>query len=31
MRHYKAQPERITPAKPANAIRQSTLTIKEIK
>ena len=30
MRHYKAQPERITPAKPANSIRQSTLTIKEI-
>ena len=31
MRHYKAQPERITPAKPASVVRQSTLTIKEIK
>ena len=31
MRHYKAQPERVTPAKPASVVRQSTLTIKEIK
>ena len=31
MRHYKAQPERITPAKQASVVRQSTLTIKEIK
>lgn len=31
MRHYKAQPERITPAKAASVSRQSTLTIKEIK
>lgn len=30
MRHYKAQPERITAAKPASVSRQSTLTIKEI-
>lgn len=30
MRHYKAQPERVTPAKEATVIRQSTLTIKEI-
>jgi predicted phage-related endonuclease len=30
MRHYKAQPERITPAKPASITRQSTLNIKEI-
>ena len=31
MRHFKAQPEKITPAKEAYSIRQSTLTIKEIK
>lgn len=31
MRHYKAQPEKITPAKPATTVRQNTLTIKEIK
>ena len=31
MRHYKAQPEKITPAKEAYSIRQSTLTIKESK
>jgi hypothetical protein len=31
MRHYKAQPEKITPAKEAYSIRQSTLTIKEAK
>jgi len=31
MRHYKAQPERVVPAKEASAVRQSTLTIKEIK
>ncbi len=31
MRHYKASPEKITPAKEAYSIRQSTLTIKEIK
>jgi predicted phage-related endonuclease len=31
MRHYKAAPEKITPAKEAYSIRQSSLTIKEIK
>jgi predicted phage-related endonuclease len=31
VRHYKAQPERVVPAKEASTIRQSTLTIKEIK
>jgi len=31
MRHYKAQPEKIVPAKDAYSIRQSTLTIKEAK
>jgi predicted phage-related endonuclease len=31
MRHYKAAPEKITPAKEAYSVRQSTLTIKEIK
>lgn len=31
MRHYKAQPERVVPAKQATVTRQSTLTIKEIK
>lgn len=31
MRHYKAQPERVVPAKEATVTRQSTLTIKEIK
>lgn len=30
MRHYKAQPEKITPAKPAYSKRQSTLTIKAV-
>jgi len=30
MRHYKAQPEKITPAKEAYSVRQSTLTIKEL-
>ena len=29
MRHYKAQPERVVPAKEASVVRQSTLTIKE--
>jgi sulfopyruvate decarboxylase TPP-binding subunit len=31
MRHYKAQPERLVPAKEAHSVRQSTLTIKERK
>jgi predicted phage-related endonuclease len=31
MRHYKAQPERIVPAKAASVVRQSTLKIKERK
>jgi len=31
MRHYKATPEKITPAKEAYSIRQSTITIKESK
>lgn len=31
MRHYKATSEKITPAKEAYSIRQSSLTIKEIK
>lgn len=31
MRHYKESAEKITPAKPAYSIRQSTLTIKESK
>lgn len=31
MRHYKATPEKITPAKEAYSFRQSTLTIKGIK
>lgn len=31
VRHYKAQPARTVPAKKASTIRQSTLTIKEIK
>jgi hypothetical protein len=30
-RSYKAQPAKITPAKEAYTVRQSTLTIKEIK
>jgi predicted phage-related endonuclease len=30
MRHYKAQPEKVVPAKEAYSIRQSTLSIKEI-
>lgn len=31
VRHYKATPEKITPAKEAYSVRQSTLTIKEMK
>jgi hypothetical protein len=31
MRHYKAQPSRIVPAKEAHSVRQSTLTIRERK
>lgn len=31
MRHFNAQPERVVPAKDAYSIRQSTLSIKEIK
>lgn len=31
MRHYKAQPEKFTPAKEAYSVRQSSLTIKESK
>lgn len=31
MRHFKAQPERVVPAKDAYSIRQSTLSIKEKK
>lgn len=31
MRHFKAQPEKVTPAKEAYSVRQSTLTIKEMK
>lgn len=31
MRHYKAQPARIVPAKEASTVRQSTLSIKERK
>ena len=31
MRHFKAQPEKVTPSKEAYSIRQSTLTIKEAK
>lgn len=31
MRHFKAQPERVVPPKDAYSIRQSTLSIKEIK
>lgn len=31
MRHYKAQSERVVPAKEASSVRQSTLTIKERK
>lgn len=31
MRHYAAKPEKITPAKEAYSIRQSTLQIKELK
>ena len=30
MRHYQAQPEKVTPAKPAYSKRQSTLTIKKV-
>jgi hypothetical protein len=30
MRKFKAQPERIVPAKEARTVRQKTLTIKEI-
>jgi hypothetical protein len=29
MRHYKAQPERVVPAKEGYSVRQSTLSIKE--
>lgn len=31
MRHYKAQPERVVPAKEAYSVRQSTVSIKEMK
>jgi predicted phage-related endonuclease len=31
MRNYKAQPEKVTPAKPAYSIRQSNVTVKESK
>lgn len=31
MRHYKETQEKITPAKPAYSVRQSTLSIKELK
>jgi len=31
MKNYKAQPEKIIPAKPATSSRQSTITVKEIK
>ena len=31
MRHYKATPQRVVPAKPANTIRLNTIQIKEIK
>jgi hypothetical protein len=31
MRHYKAQSERLVPAKEAYSVRQSTLTIKEVQ
>lgn len=31
MRSYKAQPEKITPAKAAYTIRQSTISVKEVK
>jgi hypothetical protein len=30
MRYYKAAPQRVVPAKDAYAIRQSTLSIKEL-
>ena len=30
MRQFKAQPERVVPAKDARSVRQKTLTIKEI-
>ena len=30
MRSYKAQPEKVTPAKEAYTVRQSTLTIKKL-
>jgi len=30
MRNYKAQPEKVVPAKPAYSVRQSTLSIKEV-
>jgi hypothetical protein len=30
MRHYKATPERVVPAKEASVVRQNTLTIKEL-
>lgn len=31
MRHYKAQPERLVPAKEAYSVRQSTLSVKEVQ
>ena len=31
MKNYKAQPEKIIPAKPATSSRQSTITVKEVK
>jgi len=31
MRHYKAVPERVVPAKEAHSVRQSTLTFKEVR
>ena len=31
MRNYQATPERVTPAKPARSVRQSTLTVRPIK
>lgn len=31
MRNYKAQPEKVTPAKPAYSVRQSNVTVKEVR
>lgn len=31
MRHYKAQPEKLMPAKDAYSVRQSTITVKEVQ